>query len=321
MSIKIWNKLPLIITKQNYLNDASHNNQIYVLRDDLIPFSFGGNKVRKAIKFFENILDNKYDTVITYGSASSNHCRVIANMANMHNLKCIVITPKEDNETTLNSELVSYLNAKVVFSDVEDIKKTIDETMKKELGMGNNTYFIQGGGHGNIGTSAYVEVFDNLLMYEKTNNISFDYIFLASGTGTTHAGLIIGNLKSKANKKIIGISIARSKMNGSKVILESINDYISENNQKLVVNDKDLIFDDSYIVDGYGTFNSEIESVIDNQFKLNGLPLDPTYTGKAFWGMEEYIKKEKITNKNILFIHTGGTPLFFDYLTKKDRKL
>jgi D-cysteine desulfhydrase len=289
-----------------YLNihkcHSSYIKNLFILREDLIPFSFGGNKVRKAIKFFEHILDNKYDTVITYGSASSNHCRVIANVANMHNLKCIVITPKEDNESTLNSELVSYLNAKIVFSDVKDIKKTIDETMKKELEMGNNPYFIQGGGHGNIGTSAYIDVFDKLLMYEETNNISFDYIFLASGTGTTQAGLIIGNLKSKTNKKIIGISIARSKMNGSKVILDSINEYISENNLKLVVNDKDLIFDDSYIVDGYGTYNSEIESVIDNQFKLNGLPLDPTYTGKAFWGMEEYIKKEKKTS--IIFFFT-----------------
>ena len=321
MSIKIWNKLPLIITKQNFLNNTSFNNQIYVLRDDLIPFSFGGNKARKAIKFFEYILSNNYNTVITYGSSSSNHSRVIANMAKVHNLKCIVITPKEDNNSTFNSELVNCLDTKIVFSEIKDIKKIIDETLKAELETGNNPYFIQGGGHGNIGTSAYVEVFDKLLMYEKTNNINFDFIFLASGTGTTQAGLIIGNLKSKANKKIIGISIARTKLNGSKVIVDSINDYISENNLSLMVYDKDLVFDDSYIVDGYGTFNSEIESVIDNQFKLNGLPLDPTYTGKAFWGMEEYIKKEKITKKNILFIHTGGTPLFLDYLTKKDRKL
>ena len=76
---------------------SSNINTLFILREDLIPFSFGGNKVRKAIKFFEHILVNRYDTVITYGSASSNHCRVIANMAKMHNLKCIVITPNEDN--------------------------------------------------------------------------------------------------------------------------------------------------------------------------------------------------------------------------------
>ena len=43
-----------------------------------------------------------------------------------------------------------------------------------------------------------------------------------------------------------------------------------------------------------------------------GIPLDATYTGKAFMGMTEYITENMIKNKNILFIHTGGTPLFFD---------
>ena len=321
MYIKNWNKLPLIITKQQFSDSKSINNQIYVLRDDLLPFSFGGNKLRKAEKFFDYLLENNYNSVITYGSYSSNHLRIIANMARMYNLKCIVITPKVSNEFSFNSELITYLGSKVVFSDIMEIKNTINKTISVELESGNNPYFIQGGGHGNIGTSAYVEVFEKLLMYEKSNNIIFDYIFLASGTGTTQAGLIIGDLVSRANKEIVGISIARSKLNGSKIILDSVNDYISESNLKIDVNDKNVIFDDSYIVNGYGTFNSKIESVIENQFKLNGLPLDPTYTGKAFWGMEEYIKKKKISNKNILFIHTGGTPLFFDYLIKRNKEI
>ena len=43
-----------------------------------------------------------------------------------------------------------------------------------------------------------------------------------------------------------------------------------------------------------------------------GMPLDSTYTGKAFMGMKDYIEKESLKGKQILFIHTGGTPLFFD---------
>ncbi|NLM60309.1 MAG: 1-aminocyclopropane-1-carboxylate deaminase, partial [Clostridium sp.] len=46
----------------------------------------------------------------------------------------------------------------------------------------------------------------------------------------------------------------------------------------------------------------------------DGIPMDTTYVGKAYWGMKEYIKKNEIAEKNILFIHTGGTPLFFDDL-------
>ena len=44
------------------------------------------------------------------------------------------------------------------------------------------------------------------------------------------------------------------------------------------------------------------------------MPLDPTYTGKAFWGMQDYLNRKCITGKKVLFIHTGGTPLFFDYM-------
>ena len=42
--------------------------------------------------------------------------------------------------------------------------------------------------------------------------------------------------------------------------------------------------------------------------------MDTTYVGKAFCGMNKYIEDNKIRNKKILFIHTGGTPLFFDDL-------
>ena len=45
-----------------------------------------------------------------------------------------------------------------------------------------------------------------------------------------------------------------------------------------------------------------------------GIPLDTTYTGKAFAGMLSHIKQERLKGKTILFIHTGGTPLFFDAL-------
>ena len=65
---------------------------------------------------------------------------------------------------------------------------------------------------------------------------------------------------------------------------------------------------------GYGKKSSIIDKAIYDMMVLNGIPLDPTYTGKAFLGMRDYIIKNNISNKNVLFIHTGGTPLFFDNL-------
>ena len=68
------------------------------------------------------------------------------------------------------------------------------------------------------------------------------------------------------------------------------------------------------MLDGYGAYNNEVLEVIRDVLIKDGIPLDTTYTGKGFWGMTEFIKENQIAGKNILFIHTGGTPLFFDDL-------
>ena len=53
-------------------------------------------------------------------------------------------------------------------------------------------------------------------------------------------------------------------------------------------------------------------------YASDGIPLDMTYTGKAFYGMVKYLEDNQIRDKNILFLHTGGTPLFFDFLEQED---
>ena len=63
---------------------------------------------------------------------------------------------------------------------------------------------------------------------------------------------------------------------------------------------------------GYGVQSEELLQTIQGVMCEYGIPLDSTYTGKAFLGMKKYIRKEAISGSNVLFIHTGGTPLFFD---------
>ena len=291
------------------------DNCLYIKRDDLVPFSFGGNKARKAIYFFEEILNGGFDTVVTYGSSSSNHCRVIANSCAKYGLKCLIISPEENYCETYNSKLVQKFGAEIIKAPLDEISQTIDATMKK-LSENSNPYFIQGGGHGNLGTKAYVDAYAEICDYEKENKIYFDYIFHASGTGTTQAGLVCGaTLKNDYNRKIVGISIARKNPHGKQIVEQSVEEYLKSVNYNGAK--ADVIFDDSYICGGYGNYNEQILNCIDEVMALEGTPLNRTYSGKAFWGMQEYIKKENITNKNILFINTGGSPLFFDDLGDK----
>ena len=292
------------------------NNQIWMKREDLIPVSFGGNKARKAIKFFEKIDSGEYDSVVTYGSSSSNHCRVVANMAAARGMKCFIIGPEEASEETFNSRLMNLFNAEITIVPVQEVHDTIENKLEELKKDGMKPYFIPGGGHGNIGTQAFVECYEEIRAYEQENDIKFDYIFFASGTGTTHAGLVCGQLIYKDDRKIIGISIARKNPRGRDVVLESIRDYFEEHGieaDDAVIKDA-TFFCDSYINDGYGTANEKITETIIKVMRNYGIPLDCTYTGKAFWGMQEYLKENDIQKKNVLFIHTGGTPLFFDVL-------
>lgn len=276
----------------------------------MIPFSFGGNKARKAVYFFNEIISGGFDTVVTYGSSSSNHCRIIANMAASKNLNCIIISPEENYTETFNSILIKQFGAKIIKAPLENISETIDSVLN-ELSKKCKPYFIQGGGHGNLGTQAYIDAYSEIFEFEKQHDVHFDYIFHASGTGTTQAGLVCGAaLKNDFSKKIIGISIARRNPRGKQVVEQSVKDYFDSIEYTGTV--PIVIFDDSYVCGGYGNFNSHIEECIRKTMIQYGIPLNKTYTGKAFWGMEDYIQKHGITNCNILFIHTGGVPLFFD---------
>ncbi|MCQ2516228.1 MAG: pyridoxal-phosphate dependent enzyme [Saccharofermentans sp.] len=285
-------------------------SNIFVKRDDLIPYSFGGNKARKGFLFFEEIDRGNYDCVITYGSSHSNHCRVISNMAAARGMECILIGPEEVSDLTYNSRFMELFGAKIITVPVEQVHDTIENTLEQLKKDGKNPYFIPGGGHGNIGTEAYVQCYEEIREYEMKNNVHFDYIFFASGTGTTHSGLVCGQIKNGDEREIIGISIARKNPRGRNVVIESIREYMPEAPEN-VIQEKTIFLDD-YTGDGYGKESTEISDTIKDSMVKYGIPLDSTYTAKAFFGMKKHIEKEQIKDKNILFIHTGGTPLFFD---------
>ncbi len=294
-------------------------NKLFIKREDLIPYSFGGNKARKGVLFFEEIDNCGYDCVVTYGSSHSNHCRIVANMAASRRMPCYLIAPSEVSDVTFNSEFMALFGAEIITVPVEEVHDTIEYKLQELRDKGKNPYFIPGGGHGNIGTQAYVNCYDEICEYEKNNNIWFDYIFFASGTGTTHAGLVCGKILHNDIRNIIGISIARKNPRGRNVVIESIKDFMPDVNEELI--QKSTIFIDKYVGDGYGKDNNEIDTLIKLMMCKYGIPLDSTYTAKAFLGMQKYLQSKRIENKNILFIHTGGTPLFFDDIQKmRDRK-
>ena len=125
-------------------------------------------------------------------------------------------------------------------------------------------------------------------------------------------------LKHKDIKKIVGVSIARSLEYQRKVIFDNVASFTNINNDNLIF--ESINFEDKYTCGGYGKYNNKLVNIVKKVLSCDGVPLDLTYTGKAFWGMCEYIKENNIKDKNILFIHTGGLPIFFDNLEVLNNK-
>ena len=291
------------------------DNRLFIKREDLIPFSFGGNKARKAELFFREIDAGPYDCVVTYGAGSSNHCRVIANECCRRGLTCYVISPQEASEPTFNSLMAEMFGAQVTTVPVSEVHDTIERKLSELRMAGREPFFIEGGGHGNTGTEAYVRCYREIAAFEQAEKRRFDYIFFASGTGTTQAGLVCGQLTAGDERKIVGVSIARKNPRGREIVIDSVRSYLGDQASEEQIREA-VVFIDDYTA-GYGKDDRRVAETIAFVLKNYGVPLDAVYTGKAFMGMGEYLEKERISGKNVLFIHTGGVPLFFDFLRKQ----
>lgn len=305
---------------KSVLNKTEKNN-IFYKREDLLPFSFGGNKVRIALKFFEDMQEKGKDCIITYGNSRSNLSRVIANMAAVKGIPCCVVSPNDDDDSrieTNNSKMVKLFNARIVTCSKENVSETVKAILDEYTGKGFKPYYIYGNeyGKGNEATPvrAYVEVYNEILQQEKSLGIQFDYIFHASGTGMTQAGLICANIIGNQNKKIIGCSIARKAEVEIPILKRYVLAYL-ENSGKMIspiMIEKNIHFWDKYLGEGYGKYNNLVLEIISQTLCREGMFLDAVYTGKAFYGMKKYIEEKNISGKNILFLHTGSAPLFFE---------
>lgn len=294
----------------------SISNNLKVFRDDQFPLYGGGNKGRKMSYIAKDILQKKANALVTNGSIQSNHCRAVALFAAQNKISCTLILHGSENDFYKQSG-----NAKIIRNSGVDIKfvksgEGIDLASKEVIEeykiLGYRPYEIWGGGHTLEGGKAYV---DSVLELKKicTKAQWFpDYIFIASGTGSTQAGILAGLDKYLLKRiKVVGISVARDKRRAESVVSEFYQQLCSYYN----INDynQDAVVDDSYLFGGYNQANEELRKFSNNSIKNYGLILDTCYTGKAFYGMLDYIKQSNLGSKNILFWHTGG---IFNYLSQ-----
>lgn len=319
------NPVQVFETPVQKLMYGTGKNNIYVKRDDLLPFSFGGNKVRFARKFIEDMKEKQCDSMIVYGNYHSNLCRILSAACRQMEIPCYMVHNKEDiceEQTSYNEKLIKMMGVTEIPCTKKNIQRAVEKAFQDLREQGYRPYYIYGNskGEGNewVPMEAYREAYGEIKNYEEKTGIKFDYIFLASSTNATQSGLLAGSLIENDQNTIVGISVSRKQGRGEEVIKHNLQKYAERFHRDLPDNwEEKIVFTDAYLERGYGSFSEDIQKTILEECRENGIPLDMTYTGKAFWGMKNWIREYQITGKNILFWHTGGTPLFFDLLEKK----
>lgn len=316
-----YRDIKIDVTRTDYIFNEGRA-RIYVKRDDLIGFSFGGNKVRIAAEIFEEIKKGGYNAVVSYGSYASNLNRVIAHMASYYGIKCYIVCKQEQEfKLTSNMRLAEYSGAEYIYCDASLVKESVEKAISISKGRGERPYYVYGNssGEGNeeVLLRAYKKAYNEIKNYSDKNGIKFERIYLASGTGMTQAGLIAGILEHKSKEQVIGISVARKADDAKKAIYKNLNSekafksLIEENEKKLDI----VQVNDLYLNGGYGCYDEAIMDTVRTMISRFGIALDPVYSGKAFYGMLSEIRKNDLDG-DFLFIHTGGTPGFFDFVLK-----
>ncbi|MFN8257552.1 MAG: D-cysteine desulfhydrase family protein [Bacteroidales bacterium] len=306
--------LPTPVQKLNNLTEKYGAN-IFCMRDDLTGFAFGGNKTRKLDFLIADAKSKGFDTLIGVGANQSNFCRMTAAAGKLANMEVhLLLSGDKPGKPTANL-LLDYLFGAVVHhtnsyenEKVEEESALLEQELQKS---GKKVYRMPLGGSTPLGAIGYLNAFIEILNFSSKQNTRIDKIFLASGSGGTQAGLVLGQMLSGWGGEIIGISVGRSQLELVNLIQRIVKGGGELLHEALSL--PSVLVDDAYIGEGYGKPTLPGESAISDFANLEGILLDKVYTGKAAAGMLDYIQKGKINaGQNILFIHTGGNIELFE---------
>lgn len=307
------------IEKLEHLTKYLHGPTIYMKRDDLTGLPFGGNKTRKLEFLMADALEQHADTIITCGAVQSNHCRLTLAAAIQEGLQCQLVLEERipnsyDYHANGNNLLFNLLKPeKIHIAPYGKNPVDVMEELAQELRLqGRRPYIIPVGGSNAVGDLGYVACANEILEQMAQMQISFDRIFITSGSAGSHAGLLAGMKLRKQDIKIQGIGINRPQKIQEQAILELANDTLEKLGEKPSITKADVVVNCDYIGEGYSIPTAAMKEAVKLVAEKEAIFLDPTYTGKTMSGLIDVIKKGIIKkHETILFIHTGGTPGLF----------
>lgn len=279
---------------------------LYLKREDKIHPFVSGNKFRKLKYNIQEAKNQKKETLLTFGGAFSNHIVATAVAGNLNGFKTIGIIRGDELAHNLEETLQNNATLKEAHKNgmtFEFVSRTVYRNkteqsfinrLKEKFG---DFYLIPEGGTNNLAIKGCEEILTN-------DDLNFDYICCAIGTGGTISGLINA---STLRQEVIGFPALKGDF-----LQTEINNFVKKEN---------WVLQTDYHFGGYAKYNEELIAFINNFKKETGVLLDPIYTGKMIFGILDLIEKNHFKKgSEILAIHTGGIQGIEGFNQKLKRK-
>jgi D-cysteine desulfhydrase len=294
--------------------------EVWIKRDDLLGLAAGGNKTRKLEFLVADALAQGADTLVTVGAVQSNHCRLTLAAAVKEGLKCRLVLEQRvpgsyDVHASGNNFLFDLLGVESVTvveggADLAGAMQSVVEDLKME---GRKGYIIPGGGSNALGALGYVACAEEILAQSFDMGLRLDQVVCASGSAGTHAGLLVGLEGNNAKLPLIGVNVRRPRAeqegNVHKLAVETAALLGVEAPARQTVRALD-----DWVGPGYSLPTDEMVATVRLLARLEGVLLDPVYTGKAMAGLIGLIERGEFgKNDKVLFVHTGGAPALYAY--------
>ncbi len=316
-----YGHLPTPLEYLRNLTRELNGPHIWIKRDDCTGMSTGGNKTRKLEFLMAAALAEGADTVITGGGAQSNHVRQTAAAAAKLGLKCALVQqtaqPWDDPDytTTGNMFLDRLLGASSHPVATEDDRAAGMEDLAEAIrAEGGKPYVIPGGGSNALGGLGYAACALEIVAQANQMDLAIDHIVLPSGGGGTQGGLVAGLVGVNAGIGAIGIDIDAE----AEAVTQRVG-AVARGSAGLLgieggIGPDRVVVEAAYAGPAYGVPTPEMVEAVTLLARLEGLVLDPVYTGKAMAGLIDLVDQGRFSkSQTVVFIHTGGTPALFAY--------
>ncbi|KPA06976.1 MULTISPECIES: D-cysteine desulfhydrase [Pantoea] len=290
---------------------------IFIKRDDFTPVAMGGNKLRKLEFLAADALREGADVLLTAGAIQSNHVRQTAAVAARLGLKCVALlenpigTHAENYLSNGNRLLLDLMDAEVVMVDaLNNPAEQLAEQATRLEAQGYRPYIVPVGGSNALGALGYVECAQEIA-HQSEGVVDFAAVVVASGSAGTHAGLAVGMEHLLPETELVGVTVSRQ-VEAQLPLVERLRQSLAET---LEVQAKaPITLWDDYFAPRYGEPNDEGMAAVKLLARLEGILLDPVYTGKAMAGLLDGVSQNRFRREGpLLFIHTGGAPALFAY--------